>query len=112
MAEHQRNGAGPGREPPPAWLSIETRAAGSAGARDEDQGMTDEELIARLLAAPADGLGTENLCIAAADRIEALTKRENQLWDLLEEIDAQIDLAEEISEEFAEKVRTAIWETC
>lgn len=36
--------------------------------------MTDEELIARLRDAPADGLGTENLCIAAADRIEALVK--------------------------------------
>lgn len=34
--------------------------------------MTDEELIARLRDAPADGLGTENLCLAAADRIEAL----------------------------------------
>lgn len=36
--------------------------------------MTDEELIKRLRDAPADGLGTENLCIAAADRIEALVK--------------------------------------
>lgn len=33
------------------------------------------------------------------------------LWDLLEEIDAQIDLAEEISEEFADKVRAALWES-
>lgn len=39
--------------------------------------MSDEELIARLLDAPADGLGTENLCIAAADRIEALVKEQN-----------------------------------
>lgn len=65
--------------------------------------MTDEELIAWV----RNGFGN-----VAADRIEALTKREQQLWDLLEEIDAQIDLAEEISEEFADKVRTAIWETC
>lgn len=40
--------------------------------------MTDAELIARLLHAPADGLGTENLCIAAADRIEALVKERDQ----------------------------------
>lgn len=40
--------------------------------------MTDAELIARLLDAPADGLGTENLCIAAADRIEALVKERDQ----------------------------------
>lgn len=33
------------------------------------------------------------------------------LWDLLEEVDAQIDLAEEISEEFAEKVHKALWES-
>jgi hypothetical protein len=39
--------------------------------------MTDEELIARLRDAPADGLGTENLCLEAADRIEALTKELN-----------------------------------
>lgn len=39
--------------------------------------MTDEELIARLRDAPADGLGTENLCIAAADRIEALVKEKD-----------------------------------
>lgn len=31
------------------------------------------------------------------------------LWDLLEEIDAQIDLAEEISPEFADKVELALW---
>ena len=37
--------------------------------------MTDAELIARLRDAPADGLGTENLCLAAADRIEALTAK-------------------------------------
>ena len=40
--------------------------------------MTDEELIERLRDAPADGLGTENLCIAAADRIEALVKERDQ----------------------------------
>lgn len=34
--------------------------------------MTDEELIKRLRSAPADGMGTENLCLAGADRIEAL----------------------------------------
>ena len=31
-----------------------------------------DDLVKRLLAAPADGMGTENLCIEAADRIEAL----------------------------------------
>ncbi len=41
--------------------------------------MTDEELIARLRGAPADGLGTENLCIAAADRIEALVKERAEM---------------------------------
>ena len=30
-----------------------------------------DDLIARLLDAPADGLGTENLCLEAADRIAA-----------------------------------------
>ena len=35
----------------------------------------DKELIARLWDAPADGLGTENLCLEAADRIEALTEQ-------------------------------------
>ena len=38
--------------------------------------MTDEELIARLRDVPADGLGTENLCLEAADRIEAMTDEE------------------------------------
>ncbi len=37
--------------------------------------MTDAELIARLRDAPADGLGTENLCLAASDRIEQLKHR-------------------------------------
>lgn len=36
--------------------------------------MSDQELIARLRDAPADGLGTENLCLEAADRIEELVK--------------------------------------
>jgi hypothetical protein len=31
-----------------------------------------DDLVKLLLSAPADGLGTENVCIAAADRIEAL----------------------------------------
>lgn len=39
--------------------------------------MTDEELITRLRDA-CRGLGTENLCIAAADRIEALVKERDQ----------------------------------
>lgn len=44
--------------------------------------MTDDaELIARLRDAPADGLGTENLCLEAADRIDALTKERDQHWD-------------------------------
>ena len=33
------------------------------------------------------------------------------LWDLLEEIDAQIDLTDLISKEFADKVHKALWET-
>ena len=51
--------------------------------------MSDEELIARLRDAPADGLGTENLCLEAADRIkqlavtnEALTKERDEADDL------------------------------
>ena len=48
--------------------------------------MTDAELIARLLHAPADGLGTENLCIAAADRIEALMNAFGILEDALQEV--------------------------
>jgi hypothetical protein len=35
--------------------------------------------------------------------------KEQILWRLLEEIDAQIDLAEEISPEFAEEVEKALW---
>ena len=35
----------------------------------------DKELIARLRDAPADGLGTENLCLAAADRIVDLANK-------------------------------------
>ncbi len=31
------------------------------------------------------------------------------LWDLLEEIDAQLDLEELIGEDFAEKVRSALF---
>jgi hypothetical protein len=44
--------------------------------------MSDTELIARLRDAPADGLGTENLCLEAADRIEALTKERDEADDL------------------------------
>ena len=33
------------------------------------------------------------------------------LWDLLEEIDAQIELDEVISPEFADKVHKALWES-
>lgn len=40
--------------------------------------MTDD-LVKRLLVAPADGLGTENLCIEAADRIEALERERERL---------------------------------
>jgi len=36
--------------------------------------MTDEELIARLRGAPADTRGNKNLCLDAADRIEALLR--------------------------------------
>ena len=39
----------------------------------------DAELIARLRDAPADGLGTENLCLEAADRIEALIAEQSNL---------------------------------
>ena len=44
--------------------------------------MTDEQLIARLRDAPADGLGTENLCLDAADRIEALIAERDEADDL------------------------------
>ena len=71
--------------------------------------MTDEELIFALRQEDDDHFG-RLYSGKAADRIEALNKREHLLWDLLEEIDAQIDLAEEIGEEFAEKVRAAVWE--
>lgn len=77
--------------------------------------MIDEELILRLNSLycmlEEEGHYTKaNTADFAATRIKTLIKREQQLWDLLEEIDAQIDLAEEINEEFAEKVRVAIWE--
>lgn len=38
-----------------------------------------------------------------------MTDQEKLLWDLLEEVAAQIDLAEEISPEFSEKVELALW---
>ena len=41
--------------------------------------MTDAELIEWLRDAPADGLGTENLCLEAADRIEDLVGRNKEL---------------------------------
>ena len=44
----------------------------------------DKELIARLRDAPADGLGTENLCLEAADRIEALTNKLAKAVEALE----------------------------
>jgi len=43
--------------------------------------MTDEELIERLRNAPADGLGTENLCLEGADRIEALVRERDKYRD-------------------------------
>jgi len=54
--------------------------------------MTDD-LVKRLLNAPADGLGTENLCLEAADRIEALTDQlqvSNELGKALEEDAGQL----------------------
>lgn len=47
--------------------------------------------------------------ICAIPAIDPAAIREAALWDLLEEIDAQIDLAEEISPEFADKVQLALW---
>ena len=47
--------------------------------------------------------------LRAIPAIDPAAIREAALWDLLEEIDAQIDLAEEISPEFAEKVQLALW---
>ena len=55
--------------------------------------MTDEELIARLRDAPADGLGTENLCLEAADRIEALNEQLSAAQDDAKEAE---DYAEEL----------------
>ena len=71
--------------------------------------MTDTELIVwfRDLAVERD---PKSLNLTAA-RIKELTKREEELWNLLEEIDAQIYLAEEISPDFARKVNTALWES-
>lgn len=56
--------------------------------------MTDEELIARLRDAPADGLGTENLCIAAADRIEALVKERDEAINQLDSARHSVDVLE------------------
>jgi len=42
--------------------------------------MTDD-LVKRLLNAPADGLGTENLSVEAAARIEALKAHYEILWE-------------------------------
>ena len=43
--------------------------------------MTDEELIAWLRGAPADGCGNKNRCLDAADRIEALKANTVKLLD-------------------------------
>lgn len=70
--------------------------------------MSDEDLIARLLGAPADGLGTENLCIAAADRIEQLVATNEALVKEMaagsfykeSDIDAMQDRMERLVEAF------------
>lgn len=43
--------------------------------------MTDENLIARLRGAPADTRGNKNLCLDAADRIEALVETATRYRD-------------------------------
>ena len=43
-----------------------------------------DDLIKRLLNAPADGLGTEDLCAEAADRIEELEQEQERLGDQCE----------------------------
>lgn len=56
--------------------------------------MTDQELIARLRDAPADGLGTENLCLEAADRIEALVKERDEALNQLDSARHSVDVLE------------------
>ena len=55
--------------------------------------MTDD-LVKRLINAPADGLGTENLCIEAADRIEQLAATNEELEAKLAEVEARINEGE------------------
>ena len=71
--------------------------------------MTDAELIARLRDAPADGLGTENLCLEAADRIEALTEQlaaaqhdAKEAEAYAEELEAKLATCEKYRDAYAE----------
>lgn len=70
--------------------------------------MTDEELIKRLRDAPADGLGTENLCIAAADRIEALVKRLDTVKDKAEAHIIDLMAERDRAEARAERMEAAL----
>ncbi len=57
-------------------------------------------------------LGREAATARATFAEAALAVREGahkKMWDLLEEVDAQIDLEEEISTEFAQRVQIALW---
>lgn len=76
--------------------------------------MADDDLIRRGDAHAVVLLGGSP--VGMSERLNALpaqgmeTNRETMLWNLLEEIDAQIYLAEEISPEFAERVNDALWD--
>jgi len=60
-----------------------------------------DDLVKRLVNAPADGLGTENLCIEAADRIEELEKA---LANMQREYDKRGDRIKELEAKLAEAV--------
>lgn len=71
---------------------------------------------ARAEAAEAVEILKHCLCGTDKDRIKGLEAKlakaqsiETMLWNLLEEVEAQVDLNEEISREFADKVHIALW---
>jgi hypothetical protein len=67
-------------------------------------------LIKRLLNAPADGTGTEDLCAEAADRIEELEHEKKEAW--LNELDALAKLAKAVEAAKAYRIATKHLKPC
>lgn len=81
--------------------------------------MSDKKMTARPLDEEFDTMmevernpcGAWQAIQSLSEQLSASQDHAQKLWDLLEEIDAQIYLAEEIDEDFAEKVHKALWES-